>query len=198
MDIKATKYYNPDLVPTMDWIAFEDRPIIRQGCREIYDIHHESNLDLLNIQKMISYIEASYNNEADKYGIKPGIAITANQIGWDKAVIYIHFNDEFGVEQHYLIANPRIVKESDNYAYIEYGEGCLSVKNDVEGLVIRREWIDVEAYDLVNKRPIRIRGKNYFGMCLQHEIDHTRGRLYYDRISKTQPYGVEEQWKVIK
>ncbi len=198
MDIKTTKYYNRDLVPSIDWIAFDTtNPILRQGCTEIYDINHESDQDLLNIQKMVSYIEHSFEGDAEQYGIKPGIAITANQIGWAKAVVYIHFMDEFNVEQQLLIANPRIVKESDNFAYIRYGEGCLSVQDDVEGLVIRKEWVDLEGYDLLNRKPIKLRAKNYFGMCVQHELDHVHGKLYYDRINKKQPLAAKSEWKVI-
>lgn len=199
MNIKATKYYDANLKPTMNWIAFDTTDaIIREGCTQIYNIRNESEEDIKNIQKMVSYIEASFENKANEYNIKPGIAITANQIGWNKSVVYIHFIDEFNQEQQLLIANPKIVKESENNAYIEYGEGCLSVREDISGFVIRKEWVDLEGFDLLNQKPIHIRAKNYFGMCVQHELDHINGKLYYDRINKKQPNHVKQEWKIIK
>jgi peptide deformylase len=35
-------------------------------------------------------------------------------------------------------------------------------------------------------------------ICLQHEIDHLSGILYYDRINKSDPWKVEEDWEKIE
>ena len=60
---------------------------------------HSTDLDVNNIKPeeqdlidmMVKYIDACYNDEAEKYGIKPGIAIASNQVGLFKKVVYVHF-----------------------------------------------------------------------------------------------------------
>jgi peptide deformylase len=39
---------------------------------------------------------------------------------------------------------------------------------------------------------VTVEGSGYFARCLQHETDHTLGRLYIDRLSK------RERKKVLK
>ena len=106
---------------------------------------HSTDLDVNNIKPeeqylidmMVKYIDACYNDEAEKYGIKPGIAVASNQVGLFKKVVYVHFkiNDK---EHKYLIANPKITAYSYAIGYLSDGEGCLSVKNKHEGIVPRR------------------------------------------------------------
>ena len=36
----------------------------------------------------------------------------------------------------------------------------------------------------IKGNPLRIEGTGYFARCLQHETDHTNGRLYIDLLAK--------------
>ena len=162
---------------------------------------HSSDLDVNNIKPeeqelidlMVKYINISYNDEAEKYGVNSGIAIAGNQVGLLKKIIYVHF--EFNkVEYKYLLANPKIVSHSYGICYLSDGEGCLSVFKKHHGIVPRYHKIIVEAFDLIDKKPIKINAEGLLSVCLQHEIDHLSGILYYDHIDKQNPDFVEPEW----
>jgi peptide deformylase len=136
---------------------------------------------------MISYIDASYNGDAEKLGIRPGVAIAANQMGLNKQIIYVHADSE-GVEHKLLLANPKIISYSQGYSYLPGGEGCLSVLKEHRGIVKRRAKIIVEAKDLLNdNKSVKIIAEGLLSIILQHEIDHLSGILFYDRINKENP-----------
>ena len=181
-----------NLIPSKTWLVFDDNEILHKPCEMVN--FPLSNNEQEIIKKMIAYIDSCYQDKYQKYGIQPGIALTANQMGLSKKIIYIHMNDELGQEKKYLIANPKIISESLQKVYISSGEGCLSVKNDYDGYVPRKEKIVVEAIDLINNEKIIIEASGLLSICLQHEIDHTNGKLYYERINKNNKYYCEKDW----
>ena len=87
---------------------------------------------------------------------------------------------EDGVDEVALV-NPKIISESVQNAYLDNGEGCLSVKGEHPGHVFRHARIKVRGYDLIqDKNVTRFSTEGYFAICLQHEIDHLSGTLFYD------------------
>jgi peptide deformylase len=171
--------------PKQDWLLKDTNPSLRQVAMELtFPItDHDQNL----IDRMVSYIDACYQKQDQKYNIRSGIALAAPQVGLLKKVIYIHF-DINKKEEKYLIANPKIIAESMMYAYITDGEGCLSVETEHKGVVQRRDRIVVDAFDLISQKPIHIDAQGILAICLQHEIDHLNGILFYDRINHNQPF----------
>jgi peptide deformylase len=144
----------------------------------------------------MNYVDASFNGEARNLNITEGIAIAANQVGWDKQVIYVHFDD--GKNEHkYLLANPKIKSFSKSFVYLRNGESCLSVKEKIKGIVPRRAKIKVHAYDILNNKNIELTVENFLAVNLQHEIDHLNGILYYDHINKENPFYVHPDWEKI-
>ncbi len=182
------------LKPTMEWMFYDDNEILKKPCKNVKLPLDEE--DELAIDKMMSYIDACYDGKSLQYKIRDGIGMTANQIGYNKNLIYIHF-DEGKTEHKYLLANAKIIEESSSIQYISNGEGCLSVKEDVEGIVPRKEFIKVMAYDLLNNKDVIINASGLLAICLQHEIDHSNGMLYHDRINKLNPGYFKEEWKKI-
>lgn len=75
--------------------------------------------------------------------------------------------------------NPEVVKGEGELVVIQ-PEGCLSVK-DVYGAVPRYPKIRVKAID-EQGREVRIKAEGFLSMLLQHEIDHTNGICFIDRI----------------
>jgi peptide deformylase len=135
---------------------------------------------------MIAYIDESFD-ENSKAKIRRGIAIAAEQVGLDKSVIYIHFNVD-DKEVKYLLGNPKIISTSLTNSYLPLGEGCLSVDDEHPGIVKRKSRIVVKAIDLLdNNKDVTIEAAGMLAICLQHEIDHLSGILYYDRINKSDP-----------
>jgi peptide deformylase len=86
-----------------------------------------------------------------------------------------------------VVLNPEIVKSSKQ---TEVGiEGCLSIPGYV-GEVERAEWVVVRGRDAENK-PFRLRATGFLARVFQHEIDHTNGVLYIDRLT-----GPDRMWPV--
>ncbi|MGL4950629.1 MAG: peptide deformylase [Mycoplasma sp.] len=181
------------LQPTMDWLLFDNNPKLRNKSEDVLEITPQ---DQEVINKMVSYVDASFEEKALKYKIKPGIAVAAPQLGLFKKIIYIHFQ-EGEDEYRYLLANPEIIAKSQIYSFIRNGEGCLSVKLDEKGCIPRSYKIIVKATDLFTGEEVEISAVELLSVCLQHEIDHLDGILYVDRINKDNPNYIDPKWLVI-
>ena len=115
--------------------------------------------DKENIKKMVDYLHDSQVEAlAEKYNLRPGMGMSAVQIGVLKRYITIVYEYEPTKFETYIVINPKIVTESKEKIYVEEGEGCLSVNREVEGIVPRCARITVEGYDMDgNKISIRAR-----------------------------------------
>lgn len=193
VDVKLKVNLLENLEPSKDWIYFDSDPLLRQKCQEVTKLDEN---DILIISKMVSYIDACYDNKDKKYKIKPGIAVAAPQMGLLKKIIYVHFK-EGDVENKYLLANPKIISQSMVFSYLSSGEGCLSVKQDIKGNVPRNYKIVVEGTDLFTGEKVSFSAVELLSICLQHEIDHLDGILYQDHINKKSPMHVDGKWLVI-
>lgn len=167
-------------IPSMKWIVKDTEPKLREKCVDLkFPI---SNEEQQFVEKMRLYVDESYNDNSSKYDIRPGIGIAAPQVGLNKRLFYIHLEDN-GIEYKYFLANPKFIKKSPKMAFLSSGEGCLSVENDHEGYVLRNSEVEIEGYEIDLNKTVRVKGKGLFGMCIQHEMDHLDGKLYYDRIN---------------
>lgn len=120
----------------------------------------------------------------------PGIGLAAIQVGVPKRVLVIDLQrrvelGEEGVEPvevrapQYFV-NPEIVWESDEAG--AYNEGCLSVPelfgDVVRPLRIRAKWLDYDGHAHEEELD------GLMATCLQHEMDHLEGILFFDHLSK--------------
>ena len=121
-----------------------------------------------------------------------GIGLAAVQIGELARVIIVELpedEEEPGNGQRYIVLNPEIVKLSRD---TEVGiEGCLSVPGYV-GEVERSTTALIRGMD-INGRKFRLRARDFLARVFQHEIDHTNGVLYIDRLIDT-----DRIWEVKK
>jgi peptide deformylase len=108
-----------------------------------------------------------------------GVALAAVQVDnlFRVVVLREDFNDKQNKNFEVLI-NPEIVKYEGKIE--EDFEGCLSVK-DVYGKVPRYTKVRVKALNLKGKE-IRMKAEGFLARVLQHEIDHTNGKLFVDHI----------------
>lgn len=172
-----------DLKPSSDWILEDSNEFLSKKCKDV--VFPLNSKDSLLVNRMVNYIDACFENRDSEYGIRSGIAIAAPQVGCDKKIIYVHFLDEHEKEHRLLLANPEIVAASVASCYLKDGEGCLSVQKDHRGHVKRFNRIRVKALDMLNNnKAITINAEGLLSICLQHEIDHLSGILYYQRIDK--------------
>src|SRR5690606_16752278 len=108
-----------------------------------------------------------------------GAALAAVQVDILERVVVIRsdFDDKENRDFTILI-NPEIVKAEGDIIYEH--EGCLSVKG-VYGLVPRHSKVRVKALD-IDGNEVRIKAEGFLARVIQHEIDHTNGIVFIDRI----------------
>jgi peptide deformylase len=156
-----------------------------------------SNEDRELLEAMLEYVRNSQDDEiAQAEGLQPAVGIAAVQVGVLKQMIAVVIPYEDGVDEVALV-NPKIISESVQNAYLDNGEGCLSVKGEHPGHVFRHARIKVRGYDLIQDKNITISAEGYFAICLQHEIDHLSGTLFYDHIDAKNPWKSDDEAEVI-
>ncbi len=198
-DIEKTDLYNIREVKKMlinnDTIIKDDDPRIRQKSQDVPLPLTAEDEQLL--RDMFQYVADSTDEEkAEKLNLRPAVGISAIQLGIPKkltAVIVdsVDKNNE-PVRYQFMLANPKIVSSSVQQAYLEAGEGCLSVEKEHEGYVVRSARIRVQGFDLCTNKMIEIRARGYLAIVLQHELDHFDGKLFYDHIDHDNPYKAPE------
>ena len=90
-----------------------------------------------------------------------------------------------------VMYNPKVVAHSVQDAALGDGEGCLSVDRNVPGYVVRHARVTVEYFTKDGEKK-RIKLKGYNSIVVQHEIDHTNGIMFYDRINPNNPFEIKE------
>ncbi len=111
-----------------------------------------------------------------------GIGLAAVQVGQLKRLIVVDLREGDGEEEAErrspaVYVNPRIV-ESDGAIVTE--EGCLSVV-EFTAEVKRAEHVMME-YETLTGETRRENISDLKAVCVQHEIDHTLGKLFIDRL----------------
>ncbi len=107
-----------------------------------------------------------------------GCGLAATQVGIQKRIIVIDFEDERTPEP-LLMANPEIVWYSEQRE--AFTEGCLSVPNQWPSIV-RASSVNFQYLDRQNKQQ-ELTVNGILGACIQHEIDHLNGVLFIDHLS---------------
>ena len=134
--------------------------------------------------------------EAKKYNLRPGMGLSAIQVGINKRIFVIVYEYEEGKFENYIFINPKLLSESEEKIYVDGGEGCLSINREIEGIVPRCARIKAEYYDIYgNKQIIRLREE--LAIAFQHELDHLNGILFYDRIDKNNPFKNKNNMRAI-
>lgn len=107
----------------------------------------------------------------------PGIGLAATQVNIHRQVVVIDISEE--QDQPLVFINPQVtVLEGPDH---EYDEGCLSVPGFYE-TVTRPENIRVNAIDR-DGNAFEMSPEGLLAVCVQHELDHLKGKLFVDYIS---------------
>jgi peptide deformylase len=107
----------------------------------------------------------------------PGIGLAATQVDVHKQVIVVDVSERR--DSLVVLVNPEIV-ESHGESDIE--EGCLSLPGIYE-LVPRAERVKVRAYDQ-NGNPFTLEAQGLLSVCIQHEMDHLKGKVFVEYLSQ--------------
>ncbi|MDO5003251.1 MAG: peptide deformylase [bacterium] len=182
------------MLKTKDIIDEKDKRL-RQVSKDV--VLPLSDEDKKHIDEMIEYLTNSQIEElAEKYDLRPGMGLSAIQLGIPKRYFVVVNEYDEGKFENYIIINPKIVSNSMEKIYVELGEGCLSVNREIDGIVPRYARVTVEGYDEKGNK-IRVRAREEVAIAFQHEIDHLNGILFYDHIDKNNPYKDQDKYRAI-
>ncbi len=107
----------------------------------------------------------------------PGIGLAATQVNVHQQIIVMDVAEN--KSQPLTFINPEIIAR-DGVQAID--EGCLSVPGIYEP-VERAQHIQVRAIDKQGN-PFEMEAEDLLAVCIQHEMDHLRGKLFVDYLSQ--------------
>ncbi|MGL5068400.1 MAG: peptide deformylase [Sarcina sp.] len=145
------------------------KKIIQLGDERLSKVSEEVK-DVTEIKGLLKDLE-------DTLATVEGIGLAAPQIGVNKRVTLIDFQDNVN---RYVLINPRIIKTSKKTA-VDY-EGCLSFVMH-EGSVERPTKVEVEALN-EHGELMSYKVDGLLARCFLHEIDHLEGIMYTDRATE--------------
>jgi peptide deformylase len=106
-----------------------------------------------------------------------GVGLAATQVDVHERLIVMDTSDSR--DQPLVLINPEIVWASDERAVVE--EGCLSVPQ-VYDKIERHARVKVRALDREGQ-PFEIDAEGLSAVCVQHEMDHLRGKVFVEYLS---------------
>ena len=147
-------------------ILVEPNKLLRQVSQPVDEVNKE-------IQKLMDdMLETMYSAN--------GIGLAAIQIGVPKNLVVIDLLTKEKKKDPMFFVNPKILKKSSKMS--KYEEGCLSIPN-LFAEVKRPNECEIEYLDYEgNKKSLKATG--LLATCIQHEIDHLKGILFIDYLSK--------------
>ncbi|OUV99163.1 MAG: peptide deformylase [Betaproteobacteria bacterium TMED156] len=120
----------------------------------------------------------------------PGIGLAATQVNVHKQLIVIDVSED---KNNLLVfINPELSNPSAEKKI--YQEGCLSVPGVFEE-VNRPDCIEVSYYNLKGERQ-HLKTNGLLSVCIQHEIDHLKGKVFIDYLSRLKQNRIKK--KIIK
>jgi peptide deformylase len=106
----------------------------------------------------------------------PGIGLAATQVNVHQQVIVIDVSED--KSQPLCLINPQIIDEEGTETC---DEGCLSIP-DIYETVERAEKVTIKALDQ-NGDEYTLAADELLAVCIQHEMDHLKGKLFVDYLS---------------
>ena len=147
-------------------ILVEPNKLLRQVSQPVDEVNKE-------IQKLMDdMLETMYSAN--------GIGLAAIQIGVPKNLVVIDLLTKEKKKDPMFFVNPKILKKSSKMS--KYEEGCLSIPN-LFAEVQRPSECEVEYLDYEGRKKI-LKASGLLATCIQHEIDHLKGILFIDYLSK--------------
>jgi peptide deformylase len=116
----------------------------------------------------------------------PGIGLAATQVDVHKRVIVIDVSQDKSDLK--VIVNPEITAASGE---ILGEEGCLSVPEYYDR-VTRAERVTLQAQN-AEGQPYTLEADGLLAVCIQHEMDHLKGKLFVEHLSQLKQMRVKSK-----
>ena len=129
-------------------------------------------------------------NMLDTMYIKEGIGLAATQVNVQLQIIVI--SKENCEKEHLILINPEIIEKKGT---ISIQEGCLSIP-EYRAFIQRSDYIKLKAINLSGKE-IQMETNSILSICIQHEIDHLKGKLFIDYLSSLKKERIQKKIKKI-
>ena len=183
----------------MDDIIREGNPTLRAVAEDV--TFPLSDQEIILGEKMMQFLHHSQDPVmVEKLGLRGGVGLAAPQLDISKRIIAVLVpnpedadgnppKEAYSLQE--VMYNPKVVAHSVQDAALGDGEGCLSVDRNVPGYVVRHARVTVEYFTKDGEKK-RIKLKGYNSIVVQHEIDHTNGIMFYDRINPNNPFEIKE------
>ncbi|MTI64332.1 peptide deformylase [Methylophaga sp.] len=158
-------------------------PLLRQSAEPVADVNDPAFQAQLD--QLLSFVID-----------KGGMGIAAPQVGISRRffILSSHANARYPYAPDvppFVVINPEILAHADSVT--KDWEGCLSLPG-IRGLVPRYDWIDVR-YLTRDGETVEIRYEGFLARVFQHELDHTEGRVFIDRVESTLELMMEQEWQ---
>jgi peptide deformylase len=146
----------------------------------ILDILHYPDKRLRKVAEPVTNVDESIRklveDMLETMYAAPGIGLAATQVDVHQQIIVIDVSED--KKQPLCFINPEIIAEEGTE---KCDEGCLSVP-DIYETVERAEKVTVKALDR-NGDEFTLQADGLLAVCIQHEIDHLKGKLFVDYLS---------------
>ncbi|MBI3317148.1 MAG: peptide deformylase [Candidatus Omnitrophica bacterium] len=152
-------------------------PVLRQKSIEV--THFDETLNRL-IKGLSKVMESQ----------RHGIGIAAAQIGVLKRVALVDISSRVPGAKRLILINPAIL---DAKRERNSREGCMSLP-DYTGSLIRYDEIVIRYQDM-SRRTQTYKAEGLEAICIQHEMDHMSGVLFFDRVSHLKRDLIPRAWR---
>ncbi|MFT6836455.1 MAG: peptide deformylase [Francisellaceae bacterium] len=159
-----------------------------------YDILKYPNPILKEVSKLVKIDEIDNNFRAminelfELMYYSRGGGLAAIQVGIKKRFFLMDGSEN--KDQKIVVINPEIIESRGE---IVEEEGCLSFPG-VYVKIKRAEWVKIKAINEKGKA-FELASDGYLGRCIQHELDHLNGIIFFDRLSNLKRKMVEKKYK---
>jgi len=127
-------------------------------------------------------------NMAETMYAAPGVGLAATQVDVHEQVIVLDVSDTR--DQLKVFVNPEIIASNGEE---ESEEGCLSVPGIYEK-VRRAEKVTVRALNEQGE-PFSLEADGFLAVCIQHEMDHLRGKVFVEYLSQLKQTRIRSKLK---
>jgi len=160
------------MTATKENIITLPQPQLRQPSKKIKVIDAEIKQIVEDMQSATLDWERSRDHEV-------GVALAAIQIDKQYRIVIVRDNPDDKADGNFTVfINPEITKYEGTIS--SDFEGCLSI-TDIYGKVPRYSKVRVKAMNLEGL-DFRVTADGFLARVMQHEIDHTNGKVFIDHI----------------
>jgi peptide deformylase len=129
------------------------------------------------VEQVDARIKKIVQDMADTMYDAPGVGLAATQVDIHERIVVIDISDD--QNELMVFINPEIIWASSEKK--SWREGCLSVPEFYDE-VERPAQIRVKALDL-NGKEFELDADGLLAVCLQHELDHLKGKVFVEYLS---------------